>query len=279
MKTLSALCEDTLKSLDSEKIILCDYVMTPDGACLMEQPILSSEHTCGYCSGKSCYCPYLDPKLSDKRVWLCANHLCDVYTKRSTFIATTPQVTRKRAREWPEFCEISGIGDIHHGVKFEDIQQSPGKVDYLLKFANKPFGVIFMQGDPGTGKTFASMAVCELYTRNNTSCIFTTQKQMLNNWLDTFKSERVSNYIERVTTCCLLVVDDFGVGDVSPGFMSFFMDLINTRTQWTDRGTIITTNLDAKTFALFCGEALSDRINTGQQFVFKGKTRRKQTVL
>jgi DNA replication protein DnaC len=187
--------------------------------------------------------------------------------------------TPKRALEWPLFCEISGIGDLHYGVKFENIQQSAGKVDYLLKFAAKPYGIIFMQGEPGTGKTFASMAVCELFTRKNTSCIFTTQKQMLNNWLDTFKSDRVSNYIERVSNCNLLVLDDFGVGDVSPGFMSFFMDLINTRMQWSDRGTIITTNLDAKTFAVFCGEALSDRINTGQQFVFKGKTRRTQTVL
>jgi len=279
MKTLSSVCEETLTSLEQEKFILCDYVMTPQGACLMSQPILSTDYSCGYCDGKKCYCPYLDPSISDKRVWLCSNTLCEVYKKKSNLQATTPLAAPRRAIEWPKFCEISGIGDIHYGIKFDDIQQSPGKVDYLLKFVAKPFGIIFMQGDPGTGKTFASMAVCELYTRKNTSCIFTTQKQMLNNWLDAFKSERFSNYNERVTNCNLLVVDDFGVGDVSPGFMSFFMDLINTRMQWSDRGTIITTNLDPKTFALFCGEALSDRINTGQQFVFKGKTRRKQTVL
>lgn len=260
-------------------MILCEYVMTPQGPYLMDQPILSTDYTCGYCNGTSHFCPFVDPQVSGKRLWLCDNTFCDVYTKRSTFKDSKPLAQPKRSREWAEFCEINGIGDMHHGVKFENIQQSTGKVDYLLKFANKPSGIIFMQGDPGTGKTFASMAVCELFTRKNSSCIFSTQKQMLNNWLDTFKSERVSNYIAQVTTSNLLVVDDFGVGDVSPGFMSFFMELINNRMQWTDRGTIITTNLDEKTFALFCGDALSDRINTGQKFLFKGKTRRVQTAL
>jgi DNA replication protein DnaC len=70
------------------------------------------------------------------------------------------------------------------------------------------------------------------------------------------------------------VIDDFGTAEMSPGFMSFFMDLINTRMQWSNRGTIITTNLNDTKFSEYCGEALADRINTGQLFEFKGKSKR-----
>jgi len=280
MKTLSSICETTLETMKGEfKLVLCDYVMSPAGPHLMPNPVPSHEYECGYCGGNSHYTPYLDPASSDKRVWLCANTLCDVYTKKKHYVGTLTTPVPQRALEWAKFCEINGIGDLHHDVKFEKIEQSAGKIDYLLKFGIKPCGIIFMQGTPGSGKTYASMAVCELFTRKNTSAIFTTQKQMLNDWLDTFKSDRVSNFIDRVTSCNLLVIDDFGTGEVSSGFMSFFMDVINTRMQWSNRGTIITTNLNDKDFSNYCGNALNDRIRTGQLFEFKDKSRRKPTVL
>ena len=279
MKTLKNICDSQLSSMQSDKVILCDYVMTPQGNHLMEESFLATDYKCGYCNGTVGYTPFVDPKVSNKRAWLCKNTDCAVYTKRSRSQDTQTTSQPKRALEWALFCEINTIGDIHHKVRFEDIQQAPAKIEYLLKFAQKPQGIIFMEGDPGTGKTFASMAVCELFTRRNDSCMFVTQKQLLTSWLETFKPESYGSYIQRITLCNLLVIDDFGSGEVSPGFMSFFMDLINSRMQWTDRGTIITTNLDAKTFGLFCGEALADRINTGQKFIFKGKTRRVSIVL
>lgn len=279
MKTLSSLCEDVSKNLKDDRPILCDYVMAPHGCVPLDNPIMSCEHTCAWCGGTACYCPYVDPSQSSARTWLCANVHCDVYIKRSPVKATCTLTRPSRALEWPKFCEIHGIGDIHYDVKFENIDQSQGKISYMLKFVATPRGILHMQGEPGTGKTYAAMAMCELFTRKETSCIFTTQKQMSNNWLETFNRDRFSNYIERVTVCNLLVIDDFGTADIAPGFMAFFMDLINSRLQWTNRGTVITTNLIATDFAKYCGDALSDRINTGQLFEFKGKTRRKPTVL
>ncbi len=279
MKVLSALCEDFKASLKDERPILCDYVTTPGGLHPLESPIISCEHKCAWCGGTACYCPLVDPTQSASKTWLCANVFCDVYTKQTHVKATQPMTAPRRALEWPKFCEINGLGDVNYDVKFEDLDQSQGKISYMLKFVATPRGILHMQGEPGTGKTYAALAMCELYTRKDTACIFTTQKQMSNNWLETFNKERYSNYIERVTNCNLLVVDDFGTADIAPGFMAFFMDLINSRLQWTTRGTVITTNLEAKKFALYCGDALSDRINTGQLFEFKGKTRRKPIVL
>lgn len=275
MKTIEFLCKQAKEEMKPQKPMICEHIMTPWGPSEIKEPFLADTHTCEYCGGKAHYTPAHDPVLSKRLVWLCANTDCKVYDPRSKVQATTTPPNPQRALVWPLFCEINDIGDIHHDVRFENIEQPIAKVDYLLKFGLKPTGIIVMQGFPGTGKTYASMGVCELYTRRDTSAIFATQKQMLRHWLETFKDDIRSNYIERVTKCDLLVVDDFGTADVSPAFMSFFLDLINTRMQWTNRGTIVTTNLEDKAMNAYCGMALSDRLATGQKFTFTQKTRRK----
>ena len=135
-----------------------------------------------------------------------------------------------------------------------------------------------MRGDPGTGKTYAAMAICEFFTRKSKLGVFTTQKNMSNNWLIN-QNEKTSNYVNNLMVTPLLVVDDFATGEPNPKFLEFFLEIINTRMQWTNRGTVITTNLDIKKFSSFCGAALAGRIMTGQVFNFEGETRRKKVVL
>lgn len=277
IKLLSNICEDTKRSLKETKAVLCDYVSTPSGM-VKHTPFLSTERECEWCGGTAHYCPCVDPKTSASRTWLCANHLCVVYTCKTSYNPCLPTNQVKRALEWPVFCELNGIGDVNYDVRFENINQSEGKISYMLKFVTTPRGFILMQGDKGTGKTYAAMAMCELFTRTRKECVFTTQKQMSNNWMNSI-GDPMSIYVNTICSIPLLVIDDFGLGEPNPKFLEFFMDIINTRMQWKERGTVITTNLEPGKFATFCGEALSDRINTGQQFEFRGKTRRKPTVL
>lgn len=236
--------------------------------------IMSDQLTCAICGGIDHYTVYSTEKEYG-RVWICANGFCKSNNVKSTLSTTSIPPHQIRAVLWPLFCELSGIGDINHNVKFEDIKQNQKKIDYLAKFAQNPHGIIVMQGDKGLGKTYAAMAVCELYTRTKTSAVFLTNRGMLENWL----SEKNVHYIEKWRTADILVIDDFGTTEPTPGFMGFFMDLINTRMQWTNRGTIITTNLDDKKMSQFCGVALSDRLQMGVKFTFEGSTRRKQLTL
>lgn len=270
MKLASEIAKTFLPEKGDGKVV--EFIAVIGGWKKLQGPTISTDLQCPECGNQGHYTPLVDPNKDATRVWICSNGLCMTNSKLSMPRQVITPTKVQRAIEWSVFAEINGIGNLHHDIKFEDVDQSDAKRSYMLKFVSQPQGIIFMQGEAGLGKSFASMAMCEMFTRRNTSCIFTTQRKMTNDWLETF--QRFTNYVEKVNNCALLVIDDFGTAELPPGFLSFFMDLINTRMQWNNRGTVITTNLDDKKFGEFCGDALIDRINTGQKFKFEGKTRR-----
>lgn len=279
MKFLSNICAEVAESLKSTTPIICEYVAVPGGIVRLKEAVLSTEKTCEWCMKSACYCPLFDPKTGADRVWLCANLKCEVNKRLKHGKAYQMPVKPVKALEWPLFCEINNIGDVYHDVKFESIEQSEAKMSFLLKFASSPRGLIFMRGDTGTGKTYASMGVCEFYTRQDASCVFTTAKNLSKKWIQSFDKNVHCNYLDGLKNCKLLVIDDFGTGEPNVKFLEFFMELINSRMQWKEKGTIITTNLEVTKFNEFCGDALADRIMTGQIFEFVGKSRRKKLIL
>lgn len=279
VKSLSDMTSKYLCEPDFSKTAICEYVLGPNGEVKLPDPVLASNYKCIFCGSKDFYWPPLRVGQPDK-ILVCHNRNCSSHESVKGCVGIETFTITGRAVEWPVFCEINDIGDVHHNVKFENVEQDKGKIDFLLKFAKKPHSVIWMQGKSGTGKTYASMGVCELFTRYKTSAMFMTQKQLTANWLQTFKDDVLNNFIRKIETINLLVVDDFGTGDLTNAFMTFFLDLINTRMQWTDRGTIISSNLQDDKFKEKCGEALFDRITTGQKMVFtnEGGSRRRKIL-
>lgn len=263
-------------SEEDEKIV--EYQLVIGGFRRLERPTLSSELTCKICGGKDHTTFRKECNEDSSFIWFCKNTLCEAVLQKLTVNLESSPTLIKRCVEWPLFCELNNIGDSYHNVKFENLTQSQGKIDYLKKFAETPKGIIFMYGDTGTGKTYSSLAVCEFFTRKNNSAIVITQKTLAENWIHSMINPG-DNFRERMKTVKILVIDDFGTAEMTPNFLSIFMDLINTRMQWNDRGTIITTNLNNDKFAIYCGDALSDRINTGQHMKFEGKSNRKSNVL
>lgn len=244
------------------------------GYVAIDPPVRANEFHCPFCDGDEFALYTLE---QGKKAWMC-RRVCEGSKMRKGNGEGNHPTPQKRAVEWPKFCDSNGLGDLKYDITFEKIQQPSARVDYLLKFAIHPVGLILMQGTKGNGKTYACLGVCEFYTRKNSSAVFTTQTEMQHDWLNSTR-DHMNNYVQSVTGCNLLIVDDFGVGENPPGFMKFFFEMIDKRMQWSNRGTIITTNLDDKKFSEYCGEALSDRIGTGQKFLFKEKSRRTQLVL
>lgn len=279
MKTAASIAKKMRDEWVNTANHLCEYIMAPHGPKKVGTPFYALDHECEWCGNSQHYLPLFDPNISAARMWLCAKTDCVTYTTKKNEVATYTLPPSHRAILWPLFCEYNGIGDVHHAVCFEKVEQNQKKVDFMLKFCSQPTGLLIMQGDPGTGKTYAAMAMCELFTRKSAAAGFITQKQMVNKWLASFHDENKQAYGSRLETLSLLVIDDFGIGEIPPGFLSFFMDLINSRMQWTNKGTVITTNLKDKEFNRFCGEALADRLMTGQNFTFEGTSRRKKVIL
>lgn len=278
VKHVNQIATGIVSDLKNDKSFVCQYVMFPEGPIFMEIPVISTEKTCDWCGGSKHYCPLFDINDRNTRIWLCANTDCTVYKTKKTIKTCQPTLNIKRSILWPLFCELNTIGDMHYDVRFENIRQSAQKVAYMLKFASSPQGIIFMRGDPGTGKTYAAMAICEYFTRSSSYCIFTTQKQMSYNWLIS-QGDHSNPYTNSVCSTSLLVIDDFATGEPNAKYLEFLIEVINQRLQWKNRGTIITTNLDIIKFNTFCGQALADRIMTGQVFNFEGLSRRKKTIL
>ncbi len=268
--------EIAARNLELSKPKLVHVIAEVKAYRFLDEPTMSDEIICKYCNSKEGYTPLFDRQEPFRRVWICGNGNCVTMKRENRPPATTTPVTPKRAILWASWCEINAIGDLHHDVTFEGIQQSAAKVTFLSKFASNPQGIILMMGKPGTGKTYACLGTCELFTRKSPYAIFITQRNLLKWWAE---AEKHDKFINSLNTISLLVIDDFGTGEINHSFMAYLMDLLNTRLQWSNRGTIINTNLDIKKFNDFCGQALSDRIMTGQQFDFTGETRRKKTIL
>lgn len=279
MKSVSEMSLNFISNDKKRSFVICDYVMSPNGPEKLENPILSSEYSCIYCGSEDFYWPNLETGNFNVKILVCQNRNCSsmaaVKQKPGTFTLPIP----RRAIEWPLFCEKNNIGDIYHDIKFENIDQSQEKINYLMKFAKNPFSLIWMGGGSGTGKTFCCLGVCELYTRYDTSAIFITHEEINEKWLQTFKETTLNDFIYKIKNVNLLVVDEFGAIESTPRFMTFFLNVLNYRLQWKGKGTIINSNLEESILKEFCGEALFDRIKIGQKFFFEGGSRRKKIVL
>jgi len=270
MKTLKQACDSYMASFNNRENKLVHFYASSEGYKPIDPPVFAADFVCPFC-GNPEYLLWMINK--EDRAWMCSR-ICSLSKLPKEVGGGCIAPLPVRAVPWALWCEYNGIGDLMYEVRFEKIDQSKGKVDYLLKFATKPSGIILMQGNKGLGKTYACLGVCELFTRTNSSCVFMTNLQLMTAWLETFKPDYKGNLLSKLLNCQLLVIDDFGTAEVSSGFMRYFLDLINSRMQWSDRGTIITTNLTESQQSDYCGEALMDRLNTGQKFIFEGKTRR-----
>jgi IstB-like ATP binding protein len=280
MKQLNNLANSFVKKLSFQEPKMIHAIQHPFVLKHLDDPIMSDQATCPICEGQNGMHCLIDQNGDDKRIWFCLEADCLALVKRSKPIPTLPTLNPSklnRALVWGLFCEMNNIGDIYEDVKFEAIKQAQAKVDYLLKFSKNPTGIILMQGDKGTGKTYAALGLCELFIKTNPSCLFYTQDRLSAEWIAASKSDSASSLrdlMDKLSIVSLLVIDDFGTKEPSAGFLQFFMGIINTRMQYKSRGTVITTNLNSSSLGTFCGDALMDRINTGQSFLFTGATRR-----
>jgi|SRR5579859_147512 len=268
-KLMSAMVE---RPNATEKMV--HHVCVVGGWRKLDTPMLASDVQCLACGSNKYTTWPVTPERGSEVVWFCGERNCVTTSKENNQKHRVTPTTIKRALPWPVLCEISGIGDRHHNVRYEEIKQPKEKLGVIMGFLKNDRPTLLMMGNPGSGKTYAAMGLCEFHTRRSSSCVFLTQKQLMDKWVTSFK-DPTSQFVERVYTCELLVIDDFGTLSKPPdGFMSFFMDMINSRMQWVKRKTIITTNLKAGDLAKVCGDSLVDRLKKADMVMCNEPSRR-----
>ena len=235
----------------------------------LEPPQKSSEMRCRRCDSALGYSPFLDPSVSDERMWFCATPACVKLDKLPRGNLPKPQ----RGRDWMEFCDSHEIGDEFHRATLERIDQPQPVLDKVIAFANKPKGVLMITGTPGTGKTFAALGITEYHLRKNSDARFYKAGLLAEKWANRM-AEGSSYLLSDLQKCGLLVIDDIAQGTCTPSFLNLVFEILSCRMDWSNRGTILTTNASPESVINMVGEALSDRLRTQTWIKTQGKSRR-----
>lgn len=273
MKTLQ---NQTQNFLSLDRGVICHHVFTPHGIMPLEKPIFSREYVCEFCGCTQGYTPIVDIEISNEKAWLCGNRICDVNTaiKNKKRVSTTP--APPKCSPWALFCEKNGLPDQYSKITFEKVDQPLELVTTFKKFARQPTGILIFMGSPGTGKTFCSVAIAELFCRFRSDVFFTSQKKLHDMWIESFNEQNNINLKYRLEEVGLLIIDDFATKIKSDTFYTLLFDLIDTRMHWSNKGTLLTTNLCIEDFNEFCGEPLMDRFRTANIIKFSSSSKRKR---
>jgi len=188
-----------------------------------------------------------------------------------------PRTTCYGGIEWELFMDHYMIPRKYNTIRFSQISQSEEFIQKMCDFVDVPDGIMIMRGPPGTGKTFASIAMCEKFTRMDSGCAYYTIHRLNKKWLESIQ-EHATRFEDEIFSQKLLVIDDLGASEISPAFASFFYSIIEYRMNDEGKGTIITTNLTNEAFMELFGATLCDRLFTAQFLEFSGNSRRKKTI-
>lgn len=207
------------------------------------------QRECEYCNGKFCnkpVNPFERPHITaDGKVEM---RLCEVWRKVAAI----------------EQCERSGLPRKYIKRTFDDYEVTKDNAEAVKAaqwFLRKPRDKgLYLYGGAGTGKTFlASLIACE-HIRNGKRAIFGDVPELLSELKKTFDKGGTEQVLNRYMKTPLLVLDDFGAGQITEWTVGILYQIINNRYN-NDRVTIVTCNYDLEGL----GERLSRQDSFGGQ--------------
>ena len=128
-------------------------------------------------------------------------------------------------------------------------------------------------GTPGTGKTFAALSVAEYHLRSHSDAKFYKAGLLAEKWANRM-SEGNSYLLSDLQKGGLLVIDDIAQGTCTASFLNLVFEILSCRMDFSNRGTILTTNASPESVINMVGEALADRLRTQTWIKTQGKSRR-----
>lgn len=152
----------------------------------------------------------------------------------------------------------------------------------LYAYSKNPRGFLLFSGGVGRGKSYAAMQIYHrvspfrLPAYDHDIAWFITQAELNLLFLEAHESTRNSaDLLKKTTACKLLVLDDLGTRTPSAAYLDFLYAAVDRRyNERQEKGTIVTTNLDANRIRCEFGEAMLSRIASGRIYKFEGEDRR-----
>lgn len=143
--------------------------------------------------------------------------------------------------------------------------KSPEFMKAIKDFVANPKGYLLLAGKNGNGKTFSARAIYEHFWHPQGDNQWWNQADLNMKWMDVLAQYKSANYfIQDIVNAPLLVLDDIGTRKPSEGFMDFLYVIADKRYNAKDKcGTIITTNMNAKTLRETFGDAFVSRVASG----------------
>ena len=125
-------------------------------------------------------------------------------------------------------------------------------------FSNKKNSLMLM-GKPGTGKTHLAAAIANDFVSKTIPTLFGTLIDHLESIKEEFEHGGINDYLQRMKTVPVLVIDDLGQEKPSEWQMQTLYQLVNYRYEHL-LPIIITTNLTADEMANYLGHSLFSRL-------------------
>lgn len=141
---------------------------------------------------------------------------------------------------------------------------------YLQQWIKNPKNSLLFLGLPGRGKTYSAKILNDFIPKY-LSKEFWNMADLTQKWLSNMGSYQDNYYfLDYLKKVDVLVLDDLGVREPSPGFLDFIYSLINHRQDNPELITIYTTNLSSKQINDFYGSRMVSRIFASKTIKFIG---------
>lgn len=181
---------------------------------------------------------------------------------------------------WDKFIEENDIGKRFHNVELsKTIMLHPSHKKELEDFIAKPLQSLFLFGPPGTGKTYALLALIKEIFKRKIPIYwikFLNVKNLDEEILDKVRNYgTASSFISSLSQSMLLFIDDFGVDRLSERFIRDIYQIVDYR--WShEKPTVFSSNLKPEEIEKLYGERIFSRLQEFKWLFLGGKDQRKQ---